>query len=484
MKKGTSMRTIFFVVLLLFCATTSVAYSMSLDWSGKFHLRQNYIRSHSMGNEATNLDGSAVPNQGAGTVSFLSFSGRLKPKILVNDNLILRVELIFGRLPFNIFGLRQRNRSAADDGSGEKDILTTESELVNLSASRFWADLHTHIGLLQFGKMTFDWGLGAIFNGADDVMDLYQSSNATVRLLSKFGSLNVLGFYSKISIGASLAGSIGDVENNDDIVDYGVGVRYANPKKQLEAGVLLYRRSSSDAQIYFNTPGEIDVRLIDFYVQKKWHRLTAKVELPIYSGIVPGIDGQGGSSEYAATGMAAELSLDFPRWKYLLKLGRVPGQGSGGPSEYGAMYFHRNYKIATILFNYNLYGLGAPFNPFNTAITNANYLVLSAKKAGIKWSWNASFIYAVANETAKSGEPFFSHHTRSFSAANATEDQDSGLGMELDLGVDYQLDEDVQLSAELGLFSPGAYFEFDNNAGTTGKTDLVSALVLSTKVTF
>ena len=366
----------------------------------------------------------------------------------------------------------------------EKDLLTTESELINLSASQFYADLYTHIGLFQLGRMTFDWGLGAIFHGADGVMDLYQSSNATVRLLSKFGNLNVLGFYSKISVGASLAGSTTDVEKDDDIVDYGIGAKYVNSKKQLEGGVLLYRRSSSDAQIYFNTPGAIDVRLIDFYLQKKWHRLTAKVEVPVYSGTVPGIDAQGGSSEYAATGMAAEVSLDFPRWKYLLKLGRVPGQKSGGPSEYGAMYFNRNYKIATILFNYNLYGLGAPFNPFDTAITNANYLALSAKKVGIKWSWNASFIYAVANETAKSGEPFFSHHTRSFSGNVAAEDQDSSLGMELDLGVDYQLDKDVQISAELGLFSPGAYFEFDNDAGSTGKTDLVSALVISTKVTF
>ena len=469
----------------LLCVITPTAYSMSVDWNGAFHLRQNYIYRHSMGNEEPAVDGFIVPYQGAGTVSFLSYSARLKPSILVNDNLVLRSEWVFGRLPFNIFGLRRNNRSMDDDTGGEKDLLTTESESLDIRASRFWADIHTHIGLLQLGKMTFDWGLGVIFNGADDVMDLYQSSNATVRLTSKFGNLDILGFYSKISVGDSLAGSITDTEKDDDIVDYGVGIKYRNPKKKLNAGILLYRRNGSDAQRYFDTPGEIDVRLVDVYVQKQWHRLIAKVEVPVYSGTVPSIDDEGGTSDYSATGLAAELHLSLPRWKHMLKIGRVPGQSSGGPSEYGAMYFHRNYKIATILFNYNLYGLGAPLNPFDTAITNANYFAVSTKKVGIKWSWRGSFVYATAHETAKAGQRFFEYHKRSLSAADAAEDQGNSLGMEFDAGVDYRLDENVQLSADLGIFLPGDYFEFDNDASTEGRDlDSVLAFVLSTKVEF
>jgi hypothetical protein len=54
----------------------------------------------------------------------------------------------------------------------------------------------------------------------------------------------------------------------------------------------------------------------------------------------------------------------------------------------------------------------------------------------------------------------------------------------VDLNTKYAWDENISFGADLGMFFPGKYFSFVNQVTTTGRTDSVTAFVLSAATTF
>lgn len=489
------------------------ALAITLDWKGYFRADNNYVRNYQMDSAApgnTNVQGAGgefIQGEGTKSATFTSFFAKFKPSILVNDNVIIHSEWNVGDPVLGFFG------RSIDFDQNNNPISTRKGELT-VEAARLWLDVHTDFGLVQVGRAPMHWGLGVIFNKGDGVHDRFQSTSDTIRVVSKFGHFSIIPIYSKVAMGRSIAGAqdaTGAVlDGSDDITDYGVGIKYHNEENELEAGLLFYKRGAEDQQDAFffphngstaannNVSNGLSLRLLDLYVRKTWYRLTVGAEIPFYSGDVGDVNGVGSRNSYKATGFAGEVQLNFDRWKHMLKFGLAPGQGpvttGNRGTDYGAMYFHRNYKLGQILFNYNLGGFGSNNpdsvaatsvrSPYDSAISNAKYLMVGTENQGESWSWSVGVVYAMASESAKAGQDFYIHRLRQYSAQQAVEDQGDSLGLEIDLGAGYKWDENIRFGADFGLFFPGDFFEFDNTLFRTGPANSVLSVKFTAGVVF
>ncbi len=501
------------------------ALAITFDWKGYFRANHNYVRNYQMGSGApentdvTAASGEFIRSEGAKSASFTSFFAKLKPSILVNDNVIIHSEWNLGDPVLNFFG------RGVDLDQDNNPVSTRKGELT-MEAARLWLDVHTDFGLLQVGRAPMNWGLGVIFNKGDGVHDRFQSTSDTIRIVSKFGHFSIIPIYSKVAMGKNIAGAqdpSGTVlDGSDDVTDFGVGIKYHNEERELEAGLLLYKRDAKDQQDTFlfphnanrdsenladsNGSNGLSLRLLDLYARKTWSRLTVGAEIPIYTGEVGDVNNVESRNSYKATGFAGEVTMNFNRWKHMLKFGSAPGQnavttGDRG-KEYGAMYFHRNYKLGQILFNYKLGGFGSNNpdifksrnddnnnggslrSPYDSAISNAKYIMLGTENQGENWSWSLGLVYALASESAQKGKDFYIHRLREYSAEPAVEDQGENLGLELDLGAGYKWDENIHFGADFGVFFPGDYYEFDNKLSQANPADPVMSVTFTAGIVF
>ena len=503
------------VLILLLCVIfiSPTAHALDLDWKGYFRADNNYIRNYqfnssAFADEASAEGGETISGEETKSATFTTFFAKVKPTILVNDNVIIRSEWNIGD---PIFGFLGRNV----DVDQRNNALTTRRGELSIEAARLWLDVHTDFGLIQIGRAPYHWGLGVIFNAGDGPYDRFQSTSDTIRFVSKFGYLSIMPIYAKVAVGKNLAGAQDTtgaiLHASDDVTDFGVGVKFHNPEDDFEAGLLFYKRSASDQQgtFYFPQPNAtnafapgsngMSLQLFDFYVRKTWYRLTLQAEIPYYTGTIGDINSAGTRNDYTATGFAGEAILNMDHWRHSLRFGAVPGQGpattGNREKDYGAMYFHRNYKLGRLLFNYNFgtFGTNNPDEtypagttvrtPYDAAISNAKYLMLATENRGEQWSWSVGLVYAIASETAQAGKDFYLHRTRAW-AVQAVEDQGSGLGFEIDLGTRYDWDSNISFGADFAMYFPGEFYEFNNVVGTQGGSDMVMGIFFSAKTTF
>ncbi|MGZ3695784.1 MAG: hypothetical protein ACXWQO_16915, partial [Bdellovibrionota bacterium] len=484
----------------------SNASALTLDWSGYFRADHNFVHDYQMdkaspGYSNSGDTGEYIPGQGKKTTTFSSVFMKLKPRVLVNDNVIVRSEWNVGDPVYGFFG---RNIPRED----RNNPFSTQKDGMDLSVARLWLDVHTDFGTVQVGRAPFHWGLGVIFNSGDRPFDRYQSTSDTIRLVSKFGYLSLMPLYAKNAMGRSLAGARNPftdaiLQGSDDVTDYGLGLKYENPEEDLEGGALYYKRNANDAQNNYYYPAGsttytggsngMNLKLINLYAKKSWKRVELGAELPIYSGEIGDMNGVGTRNTYKATAVAIEAALKYDTWKHSLKLGSVPGQSpttSGAAnrgSAFGAMQFHRAYKLGQILFNYNLGNFGAvnpdpiPTNagtpvvgqvtptsvsPYDASVTNAKYVMFSSEKRWEQWGMNFGVVWAKANQSAKTGKDAFNYRTRQWFTSVA--DQGTNLGIEAGFGTRYNWDDNISFGAEIGMLFPGDYFKYINNASKQG----------------
>lgn len=506
-------------VIILFCGTfiTTSAHALTVDWNGFFRADNNFVFDYQLDRAAPgnsndpNAGGEYIRGEGQKGATFTTFFAKLKPKVLVNDNVIVRSEWNLGDPVAGFFG---RGVPRSD----QNNSLTTRKDALDISVARLWMDVHTDFGTLQVGRAPMHWGLGTIFNSGDGPFDRFQSTSDTIRLLSKFGYLTLMPLYAKESMGRSLGGTANPLptadsvgQGSDDVTDYGLALKYENPEEDLDAGAMFYKRNASDGQNTFIYPSTatsytagkngMNLKLVDLYAKKTWRRLEIGGEIPFYSGEIGDVNGVGKRNSYKATALALEAALNYDSWRHMMKVGTVPGQGpttTGARGEaFHAVYLHRNYKLGQILFRYNLGGFGPvnpdpispntynasqPANPYDAAITNAKYLMLATEKKGEQWSFGAGLVFAKANEVAMRGKDFFNHRTRQWSTAVA--DQANNMGLEFDLGTKYAWDDNVSFGADWGVLFPGKYFAFINRANVDGNTDTAHAISFSAATTF
>jgi hypothetical protein len=531
------------------------AHALELDWSGKFRTEFHFIKNYTMDGSATGStvdnarivtsttnypaptgavqnkypSGYYIPGGGSNNATFETLFLKLQPKAIVNDNIVIKSEFWAGNPAYGLFG------DAYPYTFDQRQFYSTQSRGAFFSAQRLWGEFTTDFGVITLGRAPLNWGLGVFWNAGDNLWDRYESTGDQIRLTSKFGSFSFSPGVAIYSTGNALGGACtftGGAGTNlctpglgsGSVADYFIQLKYENLEEDFEGGVNFVRRiaggsqdnganppnlanpgtgpqdptSNTTASPFLSTAG-MSYNTWDLYAQKKLGKLRLAAELPITSGKVAGVD-------YSTVAVAAEADwrINDP-WEMQIRGGRAPGQaGTSSTTVNGfkAYFFNPNYKIGTILFNYQLLNLSGYMgpntlnnpsanqsnlrSPFDNPITNATYLSWTGLLHADKWTFNTGLLWAKANQTAKASDAFFFNtYKREFEARNSPKDQGSSLGVEWDTGAAFQWDEYFMFRLDLGLLFPGDYFKYSNAvSGADNATDTVFATVFRVGVNF
>ncbi len=498
------------------------AFALDLDWSGQFRAESHWINNYALDHSGTSRDvsregagGYYIPGGGAKTAAFQSLFLRLRPRLVVNDNVYIKSEWWLGDPVFGFFG------DAQPYGFEQRQYNSTFSRGSSITAQRFWAEILTDIGTLQLGRAPLHWGLGLFWHSGDGVWDRYQSTGDQIRLISKFGAFTFSPALVKYGIGNSIGGSCtfsatggplggstcNPTTSGSGLVDYSLMFKYENVDEDFEGGVNFVKRILDDSgetgSGYFaitpagataRSSGAANYNVWSFYGKKKLGRFTFSGEVPLTTGDVNGMD-------YRTYAVALEGGVQISdQFETRILAGHAPGQpafAGNKPQKYRAFYFNPNYRLGMIMFNYQLASFAGPntlnnttvgrenlLSPFDNPIVNANYVAVNGTYKLNKWRFNAGFIYAKADETAASGEGFMNTWRRSFHRNNSGLNQESSLGWELDLGTSLQWDDNLVAGLDLGLFVPGSYFRFTNLNGQQNAVSTVLGAAARVGITF
>ncbi len=502
-----------FLILLGGLLFTNSAHALELDWSGQFRAEYNFVNNYSLDStaaaESTDAARAAaggyyIPSGGSSQASFQTLFLRLRPKLVVNDNVYVKSEWWVGNPVSGFFG------GAVPYTSDSRQFYSNQSRGSSLTAQRFWAEILTDLGTAQVGRAPLHWGLGLVWNSGEGLWDRYMSTADTVRLVSKFGSFSIVpgvNFYSAGNTvgGASTFSTAGGgtyTTNGGDggVREYSLQLKYENLDEEVEGGVNFVRRLSGAAQDpnggllgALGTAGSSNYNIWDLYAKKRLGRFTIAAEAPVTQGNVSGLD-------YSTWAVASELGFKLDdNWDFSLKAGRAPGQpNSAGaiPDSFRAFFFNPAYRLGMIMFNYQLANFAGPNmanNPaiseaslrsiYDNPIVNASYLMFKGVAKVEKWSFDMAMIYAVADVAAQSGQKFYNTWSRSIPTAVAVSNQDKSLGFETDLAATLHWDDAFLFRSEFGFFMPGGFYKFSNTA-TENQTATAVAAALKVGVQF
>ncbi len=464
----------------------SNASAMDLDWSGQFRAEAVMLNAYApetyVGTTAAQ-GGYEVQPAGARDARFQTLFLRLRPKLIVNDNVAIKSEWWLGNPVTGFYGSDYPGVTRSD----ERYYNSTYSGGSTVTAQRFWAEFLTDLGTFQVGRAPLHWGLGLVHNSGDGLFDRYESTGDTFKMISKFGNFSVIPSATKYDMGGAVggtcvggAGTCGHPTGGAAMSEYAVGLQYENKDEDFEGGVQLVRRiagAQSESVWINNTPGGMNLTIWDIYAKKRMGKVDFNLEAPIFNGDLVG-------RKYKAFALALELKYRASdTWSFEVKAGKAPGQsntagaGVAAPDKWEMVYFHPNYRLGLLMFNYNFGNFAGNNNPthsvggagdvksiYDAPITNANYLMLSTALTADKWKFTGTFVTAKANETAHAGDQFFNSRTRAYSTVAATHDQGSSLGTEFDLGAALNWDEFTTFALDFGLLMQGNYFKFGNGA--------------------
>jgi hypothetical protein len=504
-----SFRLALFMAFATFGSTA--AHAMDLDWSGQFRAEAVMLNNFAPESNLASVTPPAVGGYqvvapGTKSARFQTLFARLRPNLIVNDNVAIKSEWWLGNPITGFYGVDYPGASRAD----QRYYNSTFSGGSTISAQRIWAEFLTDLGTFQVGRAPLHWGLGAVYNSGDGVFDRYQSTGDMFRMVSKFGNFSLIPAHVKYSMGNAVGGTcVGTAcdhpTGGQGISDYMLGLRYENKDEDFEGGVNFVRRivNSQNEAILINgnagpggarasTVGGANFTIWDIYGRKRIGKFDFGIEAPIFNGSMLGI-------QYKAFALATELKYRAnDSWNFWSKFGKVPGQPNAVgtiPNKWSMVYLHPSYKLGLIMFNYNFRNFAGPNNPnvsttsgnvlsiYDNPITNANYLALGTTLTADKWRFNFSFITAKANEAASAGENFFNTWDRAYSTAAAVKNQDNSLGTEFDLGIALDWDEFTTFGLDTGMYFPGGFYEFEN-AATDNDLKTVLGIVGSIGVRF
>jgi hypothetical protein len=493
--------------LLSTFALMTTANAMDLDWSGQFRseavMINNYAPEVYHGETAAN-GGYEVQPAGSKDARFETLFLRLKPKLIVNDNVVIKSEWWLGNPVTGFYGADYPGTTRSD----QRHYDSTYSGGSVITAQRFWAEFLTDLGTFQVGRAPQHWGLGLVHNSGDGLWDRYQSTGDTFKMIAKFGNFSLIPSSTKYDMGSAVGGTCvagtgttcDHLAGGAGLSEYAVGLRYENPDEDFEGGVQMVRRIAGyreESKWINNQGGGINLTIWDIYAKKRMGKLDFNLEAPIFNGEISG-------RQYKSYALALELKYrSSDAWSFQAKAGKVPGQpnspgtGVADTQKWQMVSLHPNYHLGMLLFNYNFGNFSGNNNPTHSAgaagdvksiydapITNANYLMLGTTLTADKWQFSGTFVTAKADRTAHTGDQYFNSQTRAYSTVAATHDQGSGLGTEFDLGAALNWDEFTTFAVDFGLLFQGNYFKFGNDAAGDNQLKTVFGAVGSIGVKF
>ena len=519
MKSKSSIVSIVVGFLIIFSFSSS-SQAIELNWSGSLRTESHIL--FNPGQDGTtvgllpdasrlNRGGYYIPGTGDPNAFFQTLFMRLKPSVVVNDNVYLYSEIWASDPVYGFYG------GAAPGTFDQRQFNSTFSSGSFIRAQRFWAEVVTDLGTIKVGRVPLQWGLGVVWNPGSGLWDKYNSTGDTFGIKSKFGSFTITPQIIKYSMGNSVQGSCtvptggGSCTNavgNSNSGDLSIALEYENLDEDAKVGVNFIRRftdSAQDPSVGFfgvnstsNLVSAATFNVIDIFAKKKFNKLSIGAEAPITSGNV-------GGASYNTFAAAAEIGYQpSSSWEFTLKGGRAPGTNNVAadatgafPSSgvnYSAFYFHQNYKIAMIMFNYAFQNFGQANNtnssntlgsnmrsPFDNPIVNANYAAITGQMKTDRWNFHSTFALASAATTAGTGY-FFNYWDHKYYAYGAGT-QGSLIGWEMDYGATLKWDDNFELGLDMGFYFPGNYYTFSNTA-TDNKSNMVFGTLFKAGMSF
>lgn len=430
-----------------------------------------------------------VPGGGSQNAYIQSLFLKMKPSVIVTDNIFLKSEWWLGDPVYGFFG------SANTYKFEERQYNSTGSRGAAITAQRMWAEILTDVGTIRVGRAPLHWGLGVVWNSGDAIWDRYQSTGDQIGLSAKFGAFSVAPTIVKYSTGNNVGGACPNpasgypctsAPGGGGVSDYAMGFLYENADEQIDLGVNFVRRIAGGSQD--TSYGLLDLNqgsvagsvfnTWDLYGKKRFGRFSLAGEIPIVSGDVGGIP-------YRGYAFALETKLDVTdHFETGIKLGHAPGQPNlkdpltlnPKPDSIRTFYFHPAYRLGLIMFNYQPRNFTGPNtlnnpntdpsttrSPFDNPITNAKYLSWGLGYKTGKWKFSGAFTYAMAQEAAsKNSGSFFNTWDRRYRTNLATKDQSKSLGWEMDYGVLFHFDDSLVVGFDVGWWFVGDYYKFSN----------------------
>jgi hypothetical protein len=434
------------------------ASALPIDWNGTLGFDQNIIKNARRSSDTcdSTLSGTQCLTDDNQNARFQSMFLKLQPTIIINDSTSIKGELSTGTSRGGFLGDNIEGTST-DSYFGQ----TTSGSTLNIN--QFYAELYADTALFKVGKFSKHYGLGAVMSSGDGAWDRFFSAYDGMEAEFKLGSFKLTTLLAKLNNSVTTGANANVRNGNYDTNETSITAMYDNSNKNLKAGIYYGQREvETGSELYGANTGPQSVTIIDVFFDKSWGNFNLAMEITMVSGNVGTTYGSTTKQDFDANAFIIETSYQInPRWKVGLNAGSVSGSdGDQGSQE--ALYLHPNYKIAEIMFNYNLAGFqDANENIFNASVVNTNYARLFAHYSNDAWSWRFDLIMATANEVAKSGASFYDHDKAAY-VTNAGADQDSNLGMEFDAAFDYEWSPSIVVTGYVAHYQVGDYYAFTN----------------------
>ncbi len=200
----------FFIIFSLW-SWENQAQALELDWSGQFWAEFNFVHNYAMdpSEQGANRDpiraagrGYYVSGGGYQDANFQNLFLRLRPKLVVNDNIYIKSEWWVGDPIFGgIFG------SSLPYSADQRQYYSNQSRGSFITAQRIWGEFVSDVGTFQVGRVPLHWGLGVVWNGGENLWDRYMSTGDAIRWVAKFGSFSLVPSIIVSSSGNTIAGS-------------------------------------------------------------------------------------------------------------------------------------------------------------------------------------------------------------------------------------------------------------------------------------
>ena len=493
-------------IFILFISTLS-AHALPIDWHGTLGFDttsiDNYRRLDGTADNSNNMNAGNRGTQevplgpgGNANASWQSYVFSLEPTIVVNDAASIKAELSsgYGR------GGRLGTNGTQSQEPGFGNALYpynfsdgNDSLIINKLYMELYADTATYV----IGRHTNHYGLGAVVNAGEDVWDRFSFIRDGITLKVKLGSFAIEPFWTRV-------GSSNSLTKATRIKEYGFSLVYDNVDRDMAFGLLYTKKKnapfSSDYQLApgtdlpssgggnynaYGSLGKTDVKLTDIYFSKSFGFFDFGIEVPILSGEIGSVFGNG--TKYKSRAIIFESNASFSdNFSVGIDAGQVSGD-DGSSSSFEAMYLNPNYQIANLLFRYNLRGIGDPDDAstaksvYDSYLHNTRYIKLKAKYSTEKWIWDFAVIQAWAEQTAQAGKFAYNHTTNKRFAAVTNQKDD--LGTEFDINFDYKWNNEINIGGAFGYLMTGDYFAF-NNTTNPNKVDNSYVIQLKTAISF
>ena len=481
---------LFFKLAFLFSVLFhSDIYAVPIDWHGVFGadttIIDNYRRVEALHETKTGVGSEEVSLAGGKTnASFQSYIFHLNPHVVINDSTSFKSELSLNSGSRSQF-LGDSQKPGNGDGFGTalypQNFANNSS---GLAANQFYMELYADTATYIIGRHTSHYGLGAVINSGDNIWDRHAFARDGISMKVRLGNFTINPYWGKVAHGGTLT-------DGTRVKDYGASLIYDNLERDLGFGILYGKKKNSslndtiDSEISGTATalGKTDVKVTDLYFKKGFGKFSFQLEVPLISGDIGNAYGNDRNAKYNAKAIIFETKFDLSDSVTIgLNGGKVDGDG-GTSSSYEAMYLNPNYKIANLLFAYNLNAInGASSSLYNSYVTNVTYLKLFANFKSSKWNWTPAFIWARANEVAKKGVMFHDHMRNRQVMAQDTQSDD--LGMEIDLNFTYDWNDALQIGGKSAYLLTGDYFAFTNDPVNKNKADNSYLLQLNAIVHF